>query len=77
MSVERGVGVFDVGSHTAHIDIDLLHEEEIVCQLLNRLKGEANHYPGSHLVTRFPQRFQCFHPLEVGVETIIGVEFSV
>ena len=37
VSVERGLGMADIGSHPAHVDIELLHEEQVIGQIFSGL----------------------------------------
>ena len=59
----------DIGAHAHHVDIDLLQEQNIVCQIQLGLPGQAHHHAGSNLIPAVPQ---CSETFLAYIETVIS-----
>ena len=69
--------MLNVGSHAAHVDLHLSHEEQVARQILHGLEWESDHDACPCLVAGFFKCFKCPDATCVAVLSIIRVQLPV
>ena len=65
------------GSHTNHINPELLKEQEIIGQISQSLERETNHHSGTGLITNFPQGMKAAETAVKIVSGILRMDFMI
>ena len=62
--------MFQIRSHTAHVDIHFLKEKQVIGKMGRRLERQSYHYAGSYLITGRPKILQGLHPRVITVRYV-------
>jgi len=62
--------MLNIRSHSTHININILHEQQVVCKMFESLKRESYHYSSPSLIA---QLFESVKTIDTLGKTVIGV----